>query len=320
MMPDEPMNTQAAPPAAERTIGRVAVIGTGTVGASWATLFLAHGLDVAAHDPAPGAQDRLESFIESARPQLWQAGARGEGRLTFASTLGDAVAGADFVQENAPESYDLKKDLLRAIDEAAPQHGIVASSTSSLLRSRMVESCPRPWRIIVAHPFNPPHIIPLVEILGDDGDVIARAEAFYKGIGKTPVRLQREAVGHVANRLTAALLREALYMVEQGIADVEAIDQAVRSGPGLRWAVMGPFLTYHLGGGQGGITHYLEHLGPSQVERWKDLGTPNLDAALMQRIIAGVDATYGDVQTARLSELHNKKIIRILQAMNDATD
>lgn len=312
-------SSKHAPPAVERTIGRVAVIGTGTVGASWAALFLAHGFDVVAHDPAPGAQDRLETFIESARPQLRQADAR-EGRLTFASTLGDAVAGADFVQENAPESYDVKKALLRAIDEAAPEHGIIASSTSSLLRSRMVESCPRPWRIIVAHPFNPPHIIPLVEILGEDADVIARAEAFYKGIGKSPVRLQREAVGHIANRLTAALLREALYMVEQGIADVEAIDQAVRSGPGLRWAVMGPFLTYHLGGGQGGIRHYLEHLGPSQVERWKDLGTPILDAALTQRIIAGVDASYGDVQTARLSDLHNRKIIRILQAKNDATD
>lgn len=313
------MNTPAKSPepsTVHTSIRRIAVIGTGTVGASWVALFLAHGLDVIAHDPRPDAKAQLTNSLESTMPYLRQATDKTGGQLTFVSELQDAVASVDFIQENAPESYDLKEKLLQEIDEAAPTRAIIASSTSSLLRSRMVKSCSHPSRIIVAHPFNPPHIVPLVEILGEDETVVSRAENFYETIGKTPVRLHHEAVGHIANRLTAALMREALYIVEQGLADVEAVDRAVRAGPGLRWATMGPFLTYHLGGGENGIRHYLEHLGPSQVERWKDLGTPTLNETLIERITTGVETAYGLQSFSELSEERDKKLTDILNALD----
>lgn len=306
-MPDPSATHAPSPP-----VARLAVIGTGTVGASWAALFHAHGFEVVAHDPAPDAAARLDAFIADAWPLLQRLGAPGGGRLSHAATPEEAAATADFVQENAPETLALKQSLLRRLDAAAPAHAIIASSTSSLLRSRMVETCAHPDRIIIAHPFNPPHIVPLVELLGSDAGVVARAAAFYAAVGKTPVILQREAVGHIANRLTAALLREALYMVEQGIADVEGIDTALRCGPGLRWALMGPFLTYHLGGGEGGIRHYLEHLGPSQVERWKDLGTPTLDAALMERVARGVEEAYGGLDLKAFARRRDESLCSIL--------
>ena len=293
---------------------RIAVIGTGTVGASWAALFHAHGAEVVAYDPASDAGPRLDAFIAEAWPLLQRMGAPGGGRLSLAATPEEAAATADLVQENAPETLELKQSLLRTLDDAAPAHAIIASSTSSLLRSRMVETCARPDRIIIAHPFNPPHIVPLVEILGSDAGVVARAAAFYGALGKTPVILQCEAVGHIANRLTAAVLREALYMVEQGIADVDGIDAAMCTGPGLRWALMGPFLTYHLGGGDGGIRHYLDHLGPSQVERWKDLGTPTLNAALKDRVVTGVEAAYGATDPAVLARRRDATLAGLLEA------
>jgi carnitine 3-dehydrogenase len=268
-------------------VKRIGVIGTGVVGASWAACFLAHGLDVAASDPGPGAEDYLRGFIERARPDLARLGLSGEGRLSFHADAEAAVADAGFVQENAPERDELKRDLLARLDRVTPPGVVIASSTSSLLRSRMIEACATPERIIVAHPFNPPHLVPLVELVGGR-DAIEWAAEFYRSIGKRPVLLKREATGHIANRLTAALWREALYVLEQGIAEVEDIDAAVSHGPGLRWAHMGPFMTYHLGGGLGGLRHYLEHLGPSQVRRWQDLGTPTIDEALMRQAVDGV--------------------------------
>lgn len=269
------------------SVPQVAVIGTGVVGASWAACFLAHGIDVAAADPGPDAETRLRRFVERAQPDLARLGLRGNGRLRFHAQAEAAVAEAGFVQENAPERLELKRDLLARLDRAAPPGVIIASSTSSLLRSRMVRNCATPERVIVAHPFNPPHLIPLVELVGE-ADATAWADGFYRRIGKRPVTLKREATGHIANRLTAALFREALHILEQGIAEVEDIDAAVSHGPGLRWAHMGPFMTYHLGGGPGGLRHYLEHLGPSQVRRWQDLGTPTLSEALMRQAVEGV--------------------------------
>ncbi len=268
-------------------VKQVAVIGTGVVGASWAAYFLVNGLDVAASDPGPGAEDYLRGFIERARPDLARLGLTEDARLSFHAEPEAAVADAGFVQENAPEREELKRGLLARLDQAAPPGAIIASSTSSLLRSRMVQDCATPERIIIAHPFNPPHLVPLVELVGDPAATQWAAD-FYRAIGKRPVTLKREATGHIANRLTAALWREALYVLELGIAEVEDIDAAVSSGPGLRWAHMGPFMTYHLGGGPGGLQHYLEHLGPSQVRRWQDLGTPTINEELTRRAVEGV--------------------------------
>jgi carnitine 3-dehydrogenase len=272
---------------AVQSIKRVAVIGTGVVGASWAAYFLAYGMDVAASDPVSGAEDYLRGFIERVRPDLAQLGLAGNGRLSFHADAAEAAADAGFIQENAPEREELKRDLLARLDQATSPDVIIASSTSSLLRSRMVQNCAAPERVIVAHPFNPPHLVPLVELVGEPA-ATQRAADFYSAIGKRPVVLKREAIGHIANRLTAALWREALYILEQGIAEVEDVDAAVAYGPGLRWAHMGPFMTYHLGGGPGGLQHYMEHLGPSQVRRWQDLGTPTMNEELTRRAVEGV--------------------------------
>ena len=238
------------------------------MGASWASLFLAHGFDVVAHDPAPGAEDKLREFVRHALGQLRELGHRKEGKLAFKADLPGALDGADFVQENAPEKEALKREILARIDALLAPEVIVASSTSALVRSRIVADCRNRSRFIVGHPFNPPHLIPLVEIVGEDSAVVERASAFYRSLGQRPVVLRREMPGHIANRLSSALYREAVYLVEQGVASVADIDAAVCNGPGLRWAIMGPHMTYHLGGGQGGIAHYLAHLGPSQVARW----------------------------------------------------
>ncbi|MCP8939454.1 3-hydroxyacyl-CoA dehydrogenase NAD-binding domain-containing protein [Alsobacter sp. SYSU M60028] len=298
------------PDAASKTI---AVVGTGTVGASWAALFLACGHDVAATDPAPDAETRLRAFVERARPQLAALGHTGDGALRFVADVEQAVATADFVQENAPEDENLKRGLLARIDAAAPPHAIVAASTSALLRSRIVAECHTPRRHIVAHPFNPPHLLPLVEILGEDDDVVARACAFYRSLGRHPIVLRKETPGHIANRLTAALYREAVSLVEQGVASVADIDAALCQGPGLRWAIMGPHLTYHLGGGAGGIRGYLDHLGPSQERRWASLGTPRLTEDVKAAIAAGVEDETKGASMAELEAWRDRLLVDILR-------
>ncbi len=290
-------------------VRRVAVIGTGVVGASWAAYFLAHGMDVATSDPASGAEDYLRAFIERARPDLARLGLTGNGRLSFLDEVEEAVMDAGFVQENAPEREELKRVLLARLDRAAPPDVIIASSTSSLLRSRMVQDCATPERIIIAHPFNPPHLVPLVELVGDPA-VTRWAADFYRALGKRPVVLKREATGHIANRLTAALWREALYILEQGVAEVEDIDAAVAHGPGLRWAHMGPFMTYHLGGGPGGLRHYMDHLGPSQMRRWQDLGTPTVDEELTRRAVEGVAREAAGRSVEELERERDEALIR----------
>ena len=297
---------------------RIAVIGCGVVGASWTALFLAHGRDVTATDPAPGAREKLRAFVARARPDLARLGATGDGTLRFVESVEEAVAQAGFVQESAREDEAFKRDLLARLDAAAPPDAIIASSTSALLRSRIVADCARPRRVIVAHPFNPPHLLPLVEILGEDESVVARACDFYRALGRRPVVLRKEAPGHLANRLTAALYREAVHLVAEGVADVADIDAAISEGPGLRWAIMGPHLTYHLGGGEGGVRHYLDHLGPSQERRWASLGTPRLTENVKAAIVAGVDAETQGRSIAALEARRDRLLIDILRARADA--
>ena len=293
------------------------MLGCDTLGASWAALFLAHGLDVAAHDPAPDLVDRLGPAVARAREQLAELGLTGDGRLTHHARLADAVSGARFVQENAPEDEGVKRAVLAAIDGHAAPGILVASSTSAMLRSALVADCARPERIVVAHPFHPPHLVPLVEIVANDPATAARAAAFYARLGRRPVVLAREMPGHIANRLASALYREAVNLVAEGVASVADIDAALCNGPGLRWAAMGPHMTYHLGGGEGGIRHYLDHLGPSQVRRWASLGTPELTEAVKDRIVAGVAAEAAGRPLAVLAERRDRALIEILKARTE---
>ena len=299
------------------TIKRVAVIGCGTVGASWAALFLGHGLGVAAYDPSPGAEERLQSFVDHALDQLAELGTREKGELRFSGDLTDVLGAADFVQENVPEDEALKRRMLADIDALTTEGVIVASSTSALLRSSIVAECKTPHRFIVAHPFNPPHLVPLVELVGEDESIVQQAAEFYRTLGRRPVVLRREMPGHIANRLSSALYREAVYLVEQGVASVADIDAALCNGPGLRWAVMGPHMTYHLGGGPGGIEHYLSHLGPSQVRRWSSLGNPTLSSEVQMRIVEGVAEEAGDHSIQELEERRDRALLEILKSRTE---
>ena len=276
--------------------GPVAVIGTGVIGASWAALFLAHGLDVTAWDPAPGAEDALHRAIASHWPVLEQLGlAQGASpdRVRVHATPEAAVEAAAFVQENGPERLDLKRALFARLDAAAPPDTILASSSSTLLMSQVAESCTRaPERVLLGHPFNPPHLIPLVEVVGGartSEAAIARAMAFYAAVGKRPIHLRREVRGHVANRLQAALWREALHLVREGVATVADVDAAIAHGPGLRWALLGPFLNMHLSGGPGGIAALFDKpLWAAVEELWGELGDLRVDPALARAVAAGV--------------------------------
>lgn len=294
-------------------IERIAIVGAGMIGASWAALAMAHGFDVAAYDPAPEAQAKFRAYVERARLQLAELGLDTTGQFDFTTDLGTALEGAHFVQENGPENEGVKRRLLAEIDARAAPGAIVASSTSALVRSAIVADCATPARIIVAHPFNPPHLVPLVEIVGEDADVVARAATFYRLLGRRPVILNREMPGHIANRLASALYREAVHLVEQGVASVAEIDAALCNGPGLRWALMGPHMTYHLGGGEGGIAGYLAHLGPSQVRRWQALGNPGLGEEVQRAIIEGVAEEAAGRSIAELEARRDEGLLALLK-------
>jgi carnitine 3-dehydrogenase len=266
----------------EKPIHRVAVIGTGVIGASWAAQYLARGLDVVATDPAPNAEANLRKYVDEAWEQLEEIGlsqGASRDRLTFTKDLGQALATADLVQENGPERPDFKIKLFAEMDEATPVDSIIASSSSGITPSVMQSACKHPERVIVGHPFNPPHIVPLVEVVGGtktSPEAIQQAMRFYASIGKKPIHLRKELPGHVANRLQAALYREMLYLIEQGVLSVEETDTAVSYGPGLRWGVMGQSLQWHLGGGAGGIDHFMEQLMDPLAAMMKTLGNPQV--------------------------------------------
>jgi carnitine 3-dehydrogenase len=279
------------------TIARqIAVVGTGTIGASWAAHYLARGFDVVATDPAPGADAALRSYVDGAWDAAstlgLEAGASRE-RLRFTPDLREAVADAVLVQENAPERPELKVKLLAEIDDAAPVDAIVASSSSAITMSVMQAECRHPERTVIGHPFNPPHLIPLVEVVGGERtapETIERAMSFYASVGKRPVRLRKELPGHVANRLQAALYREVVHLIDQGVLGVADADDAVSWGPGLRWGVMGPSLLWHLGGGEGGIQHFMDTLMEPISALWQSLGDPQMTPALQRKIVDGVVA------------------------------
>jgi len=303
-------------------IRTVAMIGCGLIGGMWAAYFLHCGLDVRAWDPAPDGERQLAGFVDSGLHDLEAVGSssRPRGRLIWCSSIEEAVAGADYVQENAPEKVPLKQSLLAGIDAALPADVVIGSSTSSFPASLLQAQCGSPERVIVAHPFNPPHLVPLVELVGGERGApvaIDAAYGFFESIGKVPVRIAREAVGHLANRMSAALWREAVNIVAEGIASVEDVDRAIRHGPGLRWAVEGPHMLYHLGGGEGGLEAYLEHLGPAQEARWATLGTPLLDAETKRKLIEGMRAEVAGRSMSELKWRRDRLLIGILRLLAD---
>lgn len=301
-------------------VRRVAVVGTGVIGASWTAYFLAQGLDVNATDPSPGAEERLRQAVAQHWPTLERFGlAAGASvdRLRFHDSLEDAVSVADFVQENGPERMDFKIELFRRMDAASPPDAILASSSSGLAISGVQSGCAHPQRVVLGHPFNPPHLIPLVEVIGGErtsADTIERTMAFYAAIGKRPIHVKREVKGHIANRLQAALWREAFHLVEQGVASVADIDTAIAHGPGLRWAVMGPFMNLHLSGGAGGIAHVLAHLGGPIEDWWRDLGAPSMTPALQAQVSEGVAQELGARRTAELEAARDTLLLNLIRA------
>jgi 3-hydroxyacyl-CoA dehydrogenase len=305
-------------------IRTIAVIGCGTIGASWASAFLAAGLSVQAWDPDPAFHERLAQFITAAWPDLQALGAKTANwreRLTLAGDLPSALRGADWVQESGPEQLALKQELFGELARLTPSHAILASSSTALMPSDIQARCPDPARVVVAHPFNPPHLVPLVEVVGGTrttDQTIQRALAFFKAIGKAPIHLKKELPGHLANRLQAALYREAVHLVASGAASVADVDAAVTNGPGLRWAIIGPHLTYHLAGGKGGIAEYFEKLGPSQQARWADLGTPKLDAHARTAIAAGVADEVAAMKTPDLVPWRDRQLLQILKIKRES--
>jgi carnitine 3-dehydrogenase len=273
------------------TIERVAVIGAGTIGASWATLFLAHGLAVAIYDPPPDSARRVRDFVTRAWPTMTRLGRvehADPDRLSFHAAPADAVQGAQLVQENGPEDLVAKQALFARLEPGLDPAAIVASSTSGLLPTDLQAGRSGPERYLVAHPFNPPHLMPLVELVGGRATapaVLERAAAFYRSVGKRPITIRREMRGHVANRMQAALYREAIHLALEDVASIEDIDAAIAYGPGLRWAIMGPHMLHHLAGGEGGLRYLLEHIGPALETWWRDLGRPDLTPAVIDRLV-----------------------------------
>jgi 3-hydroxyacyl-CoA dehydrogenase len=303
----------------EKPIRNIAVVGTGVIGASWAAQYLARGLDVVATDPAPNAEAGLRKYVDEAWGQLEEIGlspGASRDRLTFTNDTKRALASADFVQENGPERPDFKRRLFAEMDEATPVDSIIASSSSGITPSVMQADCKHPERVIVGHPFNPPHIVPLVEVVGGTATspgAIRRAMRFYASIGKKPIHLRKELPGHVANRLQAALYREMLHLIEQDVLSVEEADAAVSYGPGLRWGVMGQSLQWHVGGGAGGINHFMEQLMDPLVAMMQTLGNPSVTPELKQTIVDGVMREAAGRPVDELAREENEVIIGLLR-------
>jgi 3-hydroxyacyl-CoA dehydrogenase len=276
-------------------IATIAVVGAGSIGGSWTALALAKGLTVHTADPDPAAADRLSATVETLLTDL-DADAAALARLHVHTDGAAAAAAADFVIEAGPERVDVKRELFAALDEATAPDVVLASSSSGFGPSAFQDACRHAERVVVAHPFNPPHLVPLVEVVGGKATSEATIEATMSTmslLGRRPVRVRSELPGHVVNRLQAALWREAYDLVRRGAITVADLDQAVASGPGLRWALLGPIATQHLSGGPGGMAHVLEHLGPPMLDWWDDLGTPELTPELTAQLVDGVTEEMG---------------------------
>jgi 3-hydroxyacyl-CoA dehydrogenase len=303
-----------------KPIRRIAIIGTGVIGASWTALFLAKGLQVVATDVAPSAEDALRTFVEAAWPALKRLGlspGASQSNLSFTPALAQAVANADLVQENGPERIDFKQKLYDELDQMLPPDVIIASSSSGLTMSEIQKGArSHPERCVIAHPFNPPHLIPLVEIVGGaktSEETIRRAAEFYTSIGQRTVRLNKELPGHVANRLQAALGREVYHLVSEGVVSAADVDTALSWGPGLRWGVMGNMMLNHLGGGPGGIEHFFQQFTGPMTAWWKTLGSPVLTPEVQKKLIDSVHAEVGSRTIAELEAERDEILLGLIE-------
>jgi len=309
----------------DKPIRRIAVVGTGVIGASWAAQYLARGLDVVATDPAPNAEQKLRAYVDEAWKDLASIGlapGAARERLSFTTDLGQALANADFVQENGPERPDFKIKLYAQMDAAAPPDSLIASSSSGITPSVMQSNCRHPERVLLGHPFNPPHIVPLVEIVPGARTAPAAVEQavrFYTSLGKKPIVLRKEVPGHVANRLQLALYREVLYLIEQGVVSVADADAAVSWGPGLRWGLMGPNLQFHVGGGAGGMQHFFAGVFEGLLPVFKTLGDPNITPELKQKVTEGVLAEAAGRSVEQLAAEENHMLVALLGVRGAAT-
>jgi carnitine 3-dehydrogenase len=300
----------------------VALLGGGVIGAGWAARFVLNGCDVRLYDPAPEACARAVQVLEDARAaygQLTLAPLPAEGELRVVGSVGEAAEGAELVQESAPERVELKRALLAEADRAAPAEALVCSSTSGLRPTELQAEMARPERFCVAHPFNPVYLLPLVELCGGERtapETIARASALFGSVGMQPLVVRSEIDGFVADRLLEALWREALWLVRDGVATVEEVDDAIRYGAGLRWAFMGTFLTYRIAGGDEGMRHFLRQFGPALEWPWTHLTeVPELTDELVERIAAQSDAQAGGASARELERLRDRLLVRILQGL-----
>lgn len=302
---------------------QVAVVGTGVIGNGWIARFLAQGYDVVAFDPSEGAEARTRDAIDRAWPSLEKIGlalGASKDRLSFAPTLEEAVKDAKLIQENVPEREDVKKSVLASIDQFAQADALIGSSTSGIMPSTLQAGLQHPERFFVAHPFNPVYLLPLVELVGGKetaASVMERAEAFYQSVQMKTLVIKKEIEGHVADRLMEALWREALHLVNDGIATTEEIDASIIYGAGLRWAQMGPFLTFHLAGGDQGMRHMLEQFGPALKLPWTKLEAPELTDELKEKVISGCETHAGDQTVEALEQKRNEFLVKLLALVEE---
>jgi carnitine 3-dehydrogenase len=305
-------------------IKTVGIVGGGVIGSGWAARCLAHGLDVIATDPAPNAERAMRDSVANAWPALTRVGLKpgaDMARLTFVTSVAEVGERADFIQESAPERIDLKRKLHAAMDAAARPDVIIASSSSGLLPSEFQADCKHAERIIVGHPFNPVYLLPLVEVLGGRKtapEAIDNAAGFYTAVGMKALKVRKEIDGYIADRLQEALWREILHLVNDGIATTGEIDDAIRYGPGIRWAFMGTNLIYHLAGGEGGMRHMLEQFGPALDLPWTNHKAPKLTQELIDRMVAGTAEQAKGWSIKDLERLRDDCIIRVTQAVEEA--
>ncbi|MCG8294185.1 L-carnitine dehydrogenase [Pseudomonas entomophila] len=301
-----------------------AALGSGVIGSGWVARALAHGLDVIAWDPAPGAEAALRKRIANAWPALQKQGlapGAAQDRLTFVTTIEECVRDADFIQESAPERLDLKLDLHAKISAAAKPNAIIGSSTSGLLPSEFYESATHPERCVVGHPFNPVYLLPLVEIVGGRNtspDAIEAAKVIYTTLGMRPLHVRKEVPGFIADRLLEALWREALHLVNDGVASTGEIDDAIRFGAGLRWSFMGTFLTYTLAGGDAGMRHFMAQFGPALKLPWTYLPAPELTDKLIDDVVEGTSEQLGERSIAALERYRDDTLLAVLEAVRSS--
>ncbi|BAC12953.1 3-hydroxyacyl-CoA dehydrogenase NAD-binding domain-containing protein [Oceanobacillus iheyensis] len=302
---------------------KVAVIGTGVIGNGWITRFLANGCEVVAHDPAPGAKERTIQAIENAWESVEQLGLKegaSKDSLTFVDSIEEAVKDADLIQESVPERYELKHGVLKEIDRFAHSNTIIGSSTSGIKPTDLQIGLNHPERLVVAHPFNPVYLLPLVEIVGGEAttkEITNRASVYYESLQMKPMVIEKEIEGFVADRLMEALWREALHLVNDGIATTEEVDKAITYGAGLRWAQMGPFMTFHLAGGNAGMRHMLEQFGPALKLPWTKLEAPELTDELKERVIQGCETHANDRSVEELEKKRNEFLVKLIDLVED---